>query len=98
MGDKNRKALRSELKQIVKEIMPELLTSEVLKTILSESKQTLDLVVKRSEEMTERIEERHNNIVNLLMREFSRPAQPDVFKKQETSLTIDPSKLPDETI
>lgn len=90
------KLVRSQLRQLVKEMWPEIVQTEIYKKVLEESKKTLELVVERAEKSTKNMQEKHEAVLSMLMREFSRPAQPAVLQNQSSDQS--PLKPPTETI
>lgn len=98
MSGKQTKQVRNEIRQLVKELLPQILQQELYKELHGEMKKTLNLVQERAEDSAKRMEERHSNIISMLMREFARPAQPEVLQKPQQVLSVDQTKLPPETI
>jgi hypothetical protein len=72
------KELRGQLRQIVKEMFVELVSTELYVALQKENKAQLDLIHKLVRESLERIDDRQKDVLGMIMREFAngRPTIP----------------------
>lgn len=95
----NSKQLRGQLRQIVKEMYPELVSTELYRELQNQIVQSLDILTKRISEQLEKMDQRQKDVQSMVLREFSRPAQPDAFKIPKDSIVEEvASTIPGETI
>lgn len=73
MSDKNAKALRKSLRNVVQEILPEILNSEMVDAIKSKLSQELglrmDVIAKDAQKTLSAIDERQKDFQNFLLRQ-----------------------------
>jgi len=85
------KVLRSQLRQIVKEILPDLLSaelkSEIHKTLAVEVQKRLDNVTKNVKETLDTIDQRSKDIQGYLVRQTTVPTNPT---EQSQEVTLEP--------
>lgn len=66
------KELRSQLRNVVKELLPEVLTAEVLMKIINER---LDKIERDNKAVMQEMNERHKNTMGYLVRQVSTPVK-----------------------
>lgn len=67
----NAKQLRGQMRQIVKELFPELVATELYSKLQEENKKQLDLIHKLVRESLERMDNRQKDVQSLIMREIA---------------------------
>ena len=72
------KEMRSQMRQIVKELWPELVKTELYTDLQKKSKEELEFVRKLVSETLERIDDRQKTIQAAVLRELAKPAQAPV--------------------
>lgn len=79
MSDKNAKAIRSQVRNVVKEILEEVLAKEMIMKIEQdlrmEQKSRLDQVFEMVKGTLQRIDDRQKDIQSLIMREMTKATQ-----------------------
>lgn len=73
MGQKHTKELRSQLRIIVKELLPEIITSEYHAELMKLITSRLDLIDKNTKSMLEEMTNRQKDVLGLLVRQVSSP-------------------------
>lgn len=78
-NNSNTKDLRKQLRLLVNENMPEVLSAELIAKLRSdlekEMRQSLDLVHKLVRETLERIDSRQKDVQTMILREFNKPTE-----------------------
>jgi hypothetical protein len=80
MGNKSEvKVLRGQLRQIVKDMLPELLATEMFQALQQKNKAELEFIKKQVIETLERIDSRQADVQSMILRELtSRPIPPHI--------------------
>ena len=73
---KDAKLLRGQIRQIVKEMWPELVASELYQELSRKNKEQLDLIHKMVRETLEKIDERQKTVQSMVMRELAASNNP----------------------
>lgn len=77
MGDKNTKELRGQIRQIVKELLPEIMGSELIAAIDKKLSENVKKIEGQVKETMHEMNERHKSTMSYLVREVT------VVKPQE---------------
>jgi hypothetical protein len=83
-NDKNVKQLRGQIRQIVKEMYPEIITSEIFATLQTQTKERMDVLHRLVKESLDRIDQRQKDVQSLLMRELIASNSPIPPQEQKT--------------
>lgn len=76
MSDKQMKQLRGQLRQIVKELFPELVASELYTNLQKKNAESMDLIHKLVKDTLERIDDRQKTVQSMVLRELSGANKP----------------------
>lgn len=79
----NPKQLRGQVRQVIKEMWTDVMSTELYQSLTKHNQEQLKIMHTMIKETLERIDQRQKDVQSLIMREFSRPAEPVVKTEEE---------------